>query len=152
MAKYSRSSLPYGAFGAIIAFLTGVLVLVLRSRRWPTYGVRLPASADVITHTPESAIVLPETLPTGLLPAASDDLTLIEGIGTKIAAVLNAAGIHRLEQLANASPEELVRILRAAGNRLSSPTSWPQQAKLAAAAKWDELKALQSTLKAGRAG
>ena len=152
MAKYSRSSLPYGAFSAIIAFLSGVLVLVLRSRRWPTYGVRLPASADVITHTPESAIVLPDTMPTGFLPAAGDDLTILEGIGPKVAGVLNSAGIQRLEQLANTSPEELVRILRAAGNRLSSPTSWPQQAKLAAAAKWDELKALQATLKAGRAG
>ena len=151
MAKVSRSSLPYDAFGVLILFLTGVLALVLRSRRWPTYGVHLPASADVKTHTPESAIVLPETLPTGMLPT-DDDLTLIEGIGLKTAAVLKAAGIHRLQQLASTAPEELIRILRAAGNRLASPTTWPQQAKLAAAAKWDELKTLQATLKAGRGG
>lgn len=149
MAYKSRSSLPYDAFGAIILFLAGVLALVLRSRRWPTYGVHLPASADVKTHTPESAIVLPETLPSGMLPA-TDDLTLIEGIGTKTAAVLNAAGIFRLSQLASTPPEDLVRILRTAGYRVSNPASWPQQAKLAAAAQWDELKVLQTTLKAGR--
>lgn len=151
MAHDSRSDMPYGAFGAIIAFLAGVLALVLRSRRWPTYGVHLPASTDIKTHTPESAIVLPETLPTGLLPAIDDDLTLIEGIGSKTAAVLNSAGIHRLAQLASTPPEDLVRILRAAGYRISNPASWPRQAKLAAAAQWDELKALQAALKAGRA-
>lgn len=150
MAHKTRSSLPYDAFGVVIAFLAGVLVLVLRSRRWPAYGVRLPASTDVKTHTPESAIVLPETLPIGMLPAIDDDLTLIEGIGNKTAAVLKAAGIHRLAQLASTPQVDLVRILRAAGYRISNPASWPQQAKLAAAAQWDELKALQTALKAGR--
>lgn len=152
MAHDSRSDLPYGAFGAIIAFLAGVLALILRSRRWPTYGVRLPASTDVKTHTPPSAIVLPETLPTGLLPTIDDDLTLIEGIGSKTAAVLGAAGVRRLAQLASTPVEDLTRILRAAGNRISNPATWPQQAKLAAAGHWDELKALQTSLKAGRVG
>jgi len=151
LAEDSRSHLPYCAFGAIIAFLAGVLALVLRSRRYPTYGVHLPPVPAAPDHSPERAIVLPDTLPTGTLPAP-DDLTLIEGIGPKVAAVLNAAGIHRLDQLAKSAPEELSAILKAAGNRLSNPGTWPRQAELAAAAKWDDLKAYQATLRGGRAG
>ncbi len=147
----SRSNVPYGAFTALILFLAGVLTLVLRCRRWPTYGVRLPPAPAGTDRTPERAILLPDTLPTGTLPAP-DDLTVIEGIGTKVAGVLKSAGIHRLEQLAKATPDELKRALTAAGNRISNPGSWPEQAKLAAAGQWDALQALQAQLKAGRAG
>ena len=146
----SRSNVHYGAFTALILFLAGVLTLVLRCRRWPTYGVRLPPAPAGTERTPERAILLPDTLPTGTLPAP-DDLTVIEGIGMKVAALLNAAGIHRLEHLAKATPDELKRILSAAGNRISNPASWPEQAKLAAAGQWEALKALQAQLKAGRA-
>jgi hypothetical protein len=33
---------------------------------------------------------------------------------------------------------------------MHDPTTWPAQAKLAAAGKWDELKAMQDNLKGGR--
>lgn len=151
MADDNRSSLPYCAFGAIIAFLAGVLALILRSRRYPAYGVRLPNIPEVTTYAPDSAIILPDTLPSGTLPAP-DDLTVIEGIGLKVQATLNAAGIYRLDQLAKTATDELLRILRAAGNRISDPTTWAEQASMAAAAKWDELKALQAQLKGGRRG
>lgn len=149
MVEDSRSNVPYGAFTALIIFLVGVLALILRSRRWPTYGVHLPPSAVKNDKTPVSAILLPEAMPTGNLPAP-DDLTVIEGIGPRTAAVLKAAGVHRLEQLAKATPDELKRILIAAGNRIANPVTWPEQAKLAAAGKYDELRALQAKLKAGR--
>ncbi|MFA5837664.1 MAG: helix-hairpin-helix domain-containing protein [Bellilinea sp.] len=149
MAEDSRSNVPYGAFTALIIFLAGILALILRSRRWPTYGVHLPPSTVNEDKTPVRAILLPETMPTGTLPAP-DDLTVIEGIGPKIAAVLKAAGIHRLEQLAKAAPDELKRLLTAAGNRIANPATWPEQAKLAAAGKYDALRALQAKLRAGR--
>lgn len=149
MAEDSRSNVPYGAFTALIIFLAGILTLILRSRRWPTYGVHLPPAVVDENKTPVRAILLPETMPTGNLPAP-DDLTVIEGIGPKIAAVLKAAGFHRLEQLAKTTPDELKRVLTAAGNRIANPATWPEQAKLAAAGKYDELRALQAKLKAGR--
>lgn len=149
MAEDSRSNIPYGAFTALIIFLAGILTLILRSRRWPTYGVHLPPAVVDENKTPVRAILLPETMPTGNLPAP-DDLTVIEGIGPKIAAVLKAAGFHRLEQLAKTTPDELKRVLTAAGNRIANPVTWPEQAKLAAAGKYDELRALQAKLKAGR--
>lgn len=82
--------------------------------------------------------------------AVADDLKIIEGIGPKIAAVLNAAGVTRFEQLAAMAPEEITRLLHDGGIRLADPRSWPQQARLAADGKLVELKALQASLLAGR--
>jgi len=79
-----------------------------------------------------------------------DDLEIIEGIGPKIASIMNAAGIYRFEQLANAELDTLQEILRNANIRLANPTTWPQQARIAAEGKFDELLKYQKTLKAGR--
>lgn len=78
------------------------------------------------------------------LPPA-DDLTKIKGIGPKISGWLNEAGITTFEQLAVATPAQITGILHEAGYRRANPTTWPQQAALAAAGKWDELKQLQSS-------
>ena len=82
----------------------------------------------------------------------SDDLTVLEGIGPKVSSLLNAAGIATYAQLAAADPAHLAEVLRAAGLSMMDPATWPQQAALAAAGKWDELKALTSQLKGGRRG
>ena len=82
----------------------------------------------------------------------SSDLTRIEGIGPKIEGLLNDAIIYRFRQLAEADVEDLNEILERAGERyqLANPGTWPQQARLAAEGKWDELAALQDELKGGR--
>lgn len=79
-----------------------------------------------------------------------DDLAKIEGIGPKISGVLKAAGITTFAQLAEAEVERLQEILQDADLRLAKPESWPEQAALAAAGKWDELDRLQEELKGGR--
>jgi predicted flap endonuclease-1-like 5' DNA nuclease len=81
-----------------------------------------------------------------------DDLRVIEGIGPKIADILNSSGILTFAQLADTPVSTLQGILRDAGSRfrIANPTSWPQQARLAAEEKWDELKELQDRLTAGR--
>jgi predicted flap endonuclease-1-like 5' DNA nuclease len=83
-------------------------------------------------------------------PDEQDDLTAVEGIGPKIASVLQAAGITTFAQLAAADIAHLDEILEAANLRLASPETWPQQAKLAADGDWDALKELQDRLKGGR--
>jgi ribosomal protein L30 len=83
-------------------------------------------------------------------PAAADNLTLIEGIGPKIAGVLTAAGITTFAQLASTDVARLTEILQEANLRLANAESWPEQAALAAAGKWDELQALTEQLKGGR--
>ena len=85
--------------------------------------------------------------------AEGDDLKIIEGIGPKIAELLNADGIFTFKDLANAEVDRLKGILDAAGSRyrMHDPTTWPQQSALAADGKMDELKELQANLKGGKA-
>ena len=82
-----------------------------------------------------------------------DDLTLVEGIGPKAAEALTEAGIATFAKLAKAKPEAIKEILEASTSKLShlDPTTWPQQAQLAADGKMDELKKLQDELNGGKA-
>jgi len=84
--------------------------------------------------------------------AAKDDLKAIEGIGPKIEEILNAAGINTFSELENADVEKLKSTLADAGNRYKShnPSTWPKQAGMAAAGKWDELKKWQDELDGGK--
>ncbi|MCC7505618.1 MAG: 50S ribosomal protein L27 [Saprospiraceae bacterium] len=81
-----------------------------------------------------------------------DDLKIVEGVGPKIETLLKEGGINTWEDLANAPVERLKEILDAAGPRyqIHDPSSWPAQAKFAAAGQWDELKEYQEMLIGGR--
>jgi predicted flap endonuclease-1-like 5' DNA nuclease len=87
-----------------------------------------------------------------IAPERPDDLKLLEGIGPKISQLLIDNGILTFRQLAATSIDRLQAILAEAGPnyRLADPTTWPQQAKLAADDAWDELQALQDRLIGGR--
>ena len=78
-----------------------------------------------------------------------DDLKRIEGIGPKISVLLQKVGVKTFAKLAETGSERLRQILREGGLR-ANPTTWPQQASLAAAGDWDALGALQAELKGGR--
>ena len=83
-------------------------------------------------------------------PAISkaDDLSIIEGIGSKIAELLRVNSITTFAQLADTKVETLSTLLKAAGKRFAShkPDNWPHQAVLARDGKWEELKKLQDNL------
>lgn len=81
-----------------------------------------------------------------------DDLRKVEGIGPKIAELFKGAGIGTFAALAATSADRLKEILTEAGPSFAShdPSTWPKQAELAAAGKWDELKAWQDELNGGR--
>jgi predicted flap endonuclease-1-like 5' DNA nuclease len=104
----------------------------------------VPLQSVAVVEAPQPTVA---TAPVAVQP---DDLTLVEGIGPKIKGVLNAAGVVTFADLARADAGELKKILMDAGLRIHNPTSWPEQAALAAAGQWDELKALQGRLSAGR--
>jgi predicted flap endonuclease-1-like 5' DNA nuclease len=85
------------------------------------------------------------------IPAKPDNLTIIEGIGPKISELLAKEGITSFQQLASTSGDRLKAILATDKNmRLADPTTWPEQARLAAEGRKDELAALQSKLRGGR--
>ncbi len=85
--------------------------------------------------------------------ATKDKLTIIEGVGPKIAELLNAEGIMTFADLAKAKMKKLSDILEAAGSRytMHQPDTWPEQAALARDGKMDELKTLQAALDGGKA-
>ena len=79
-----------------------------------------------------------------------DDLSVIDGIGPRVADVLMSAKIKTFSKLASISPEEISKILEAKDSRLlrlTDPTSWPRQARLAGEEDWEGLSALQYSLK-----
>jgi predicted flap endonuclease-1-like 5' DNA nuclease len=80
-----------------------------------------------------------------------DNLQRIEGIGPKISKLLQNAGIMTFSQLAATPVNRLRQILADADlSALADPTTWPEQAKLAAEGDWAGLEALQDELKGGR--
>jgi subtilisin-like proprotein convertase family protein len=81
-----------------------------------------------------------------------DNLKEIEGIGPKIEELLNAAGIHTFEALAATETEAIQLILDGGGPAYNrhDPSTWAQQAQMAANGQWDELRAWQEELDGGR--
>jgi large subunit ribosomal protein L17 len=80
----------------------------------------------------------------------ADDLIALEGIGPKVAKVLNTAGIVSFAELAGANPAEVQKILDAAGLQMMNPEGWIEQARLAAQGDREGLAKLQAELKGGR--
>jgi len=80
-----------------------------------------------------------------------DDLTKIEGIGPKIAEVLRSAGLRTFSDVAEAGSERITEVLAHAGVNLSmhNPGTWPEQARLAGAGDWQQLKQWQDILDGG---
>ena len=95
-----------------------------------------PSTVEVVKDTPVSM--------------EADDLTIIEGIGPKVAEVLGEAGILTFAQLAETNADDIQKILNEAGLNMMDATSWPAQAKLAADDDMDGLKKMQDKLSGGR--
>jgi len=107
------------------------------------------AVADTSAADAKAAAAAAPALPKGV---KQDDLKIIEGVGPKIAGLLAEGGFETWAKVAAATPEALKEILVAAGPRyqMHNPGSWPKQAGLAAAGKWDELNKLQDELDGGK--
>lgn len=130
----------------------------------PAAAVAPIAAAEVVnTATLEAPVItdsvsidfdaaFDETPAKAAKAAKGDDLKKIEGIGPKIAELLIEGGISTFAQLAEAPVERVQEILDAAGPRyrIHDPSTWGKQAELAAAGKWDELKAWQDELNGGK--
>lgn len=138
--------------------LTEVKETVAKVEPTKTKAATKPSHEEVVATAPAQEAPTQEIPPADKVESKStakstkDDLKKIEGIGPKIASILAENGIATFADLAAADPEKIREILVAQGSRyqMHDPTTWPQQAALAAEGKWDELKALQEDLKGGR--
>ena len=81
---------------------------------------------------------------------SADDLTKLEGIGPKVAKVLNGIEIVSFTDLAGAEVAKVQEALDVAGMQYMNPEGWIEQAKLAAASDTEGLAKLQDELKGGR--
>jgi len=85
--------------------------------------------------------------------AMQDDFSHLDGVGPKISAILRSAGVKTFANLAAKEVDDIREILVAENPsllRLSDPTTWPEQAGMAAEGRWENLKALQEGLKERR--
>ncbi len=125
------------------------------AKRTRRAGGRKKASDEsAVKETTETAVAEVAEQPAKAKSSSkkSDDLTKIEGIGPKAAEALQEAGIKTFAKLSKSTAEELQEILEKSEGHFNAqdPHSWPEQAELAAAEKWDELKELQDKLIGGR--
>lgn len=83
----------------------------------------------------------------------ADDLTVVEGIGPKIAELCDGIGITTWAELSVTEVSLLRTMLSDAGPNFArhDPATWPRQAGLLAAGAWDEFVAYTDRLQGGRA-
>lgn len=81
---------------------------------------------------------------------APDDLAILEGIGPRVKEVLGEAGIYTFAALAATDVNRLREILEGANLRFLDPGTWPEQAKLAAEGRMDDLQTFTDQLRGGR--
>lgn len=143
----------------ILKHLKGDKVIVFKKKRRKGYqksnGHRQYLTQIEITSLAGSAKATPkkEAAPKKKAEAKKgDDLTKIEGIGPKVAELFIENGIVSYADLATKSADELKAILTPKGGRYAAmePGTWPDQAKMAAEGKWDELKKWQDELDGGK--
>lgn len=137
----------------IIAFIAGLIIGWRLTKRM--CDARMQEMATAAAAAPSAAMSFASTAPAiEQAPVAvdPDDLTKIEGIGPRIAGLLNDDGIFTYGNLSAESVDRLKGILNAAGSRyqMHDPGSWPEQANLAAKGLWAELEDLQERLDGGK--
>ena len=109
-----------------------------------------PVKEEVKTEAPKVEAKPEAKAPAAKTEAKADDLTKVEGIGPKIAETLTAAGVATFADLSTKKPEEISTII-ADVKGSHTPDTWPEQAKMAAEGKWDELKKWQDEMDGGKA-
>ena len=157
----------------ILKHLKGDKVIVFKKKRRKGYkvknghrqsltqivieGIKASGSVKKAAAPKKEAAPKTETLvsktPKAKASKKGDDLKKIEGVGPKAAEALVAAGVDTFAKLSSTSAEAVKEILDASTSKLShlDPTTWAQQASLAAADKWDDLQKLQDELNGGKA-
>jgi predicted flap endonuclease-1-like 5' DNA nuclease len=133
-------------FGALLGWLASWLLGRMLGKG--TTEVVTAAAAPVRTS---DGIDYAAARAAGYLISGPDNLEIIEGIGPKIAHLMRSNGVVTFARLAGMSIPALQAILDKGGTRFSvaNPQTWAEQAALAAANRWADLRRLQDELDAG---
>jgi predicted flap endonuclease-1-like 5' DNA nuclease len=116
----------------MVVFSTLVLIWCLINQRKkeqkepPQLKIDIDAGGKI---QPSTATTHPEVNVVQEKNQEPDDLTQISGIGPKISAILQDAGITNYAQIAGADEDEIRQILSEVGLRMGDPESWIQQAQ-----------------------
>jgi len=129
---------PNTSLSWLVWVALGFFVLMILIGWWVSRKKGEQAEVPVEAH----AVPMPEK--------SADDLKVLEGIGPKVARILNDAGINSFADLANADAAEVDKVLDANGLQMMDSAGWIEQAKLAAAGDMEGLAKLQDELKGGR--
>ena len=146
---FSWMSAEDAANGGIPWWVWVILILILLVILWFWFGREEEETPEV--ETPAEAVPSKvSTLSEAVETVTPDDLKKIEGIGPKVASLLNQAGIMTFQQMVDAGAEKLETILDQASLQMIDADTWPEQARLAAAGDWEGLQKLQDELKGGK--
>lgn len=132
--------------GGIPWWVWVILIIILLVLLWFWFGREEEEGEKDATRMGEAPQIAAEPV----APVELDDLKKIEGIGPKVAGILNQAGITTFQQMVDAGAEKLEALLDEAGLQMINADTWPEQARLAAAGDWESLVKLQEELKGGK--
>lgn len=132
-------------FGALLGWLASWLLGKLFAKETEV----APAMAAAVR--PTDGIDYAAARAAGYVLTGPENLEIIEGIGPSIAHLLRSSGVGTFSKLAAMTVPALQAILDKGGPRfrLADPQTWAEQAALAVANRWADLRRLQDALDAG---
>ena len=119
----------------------------------PAFSELVKLAQEGLKHKASAPKAAPKAVgKTQAAASGMDDLKLIEGVGPKIEKLLIAQGITTFAKVAATSAARIKDILAAGGPQFKQwdPTTWPEQAALAAKGEWEAFNKLKAELDGGR--
>lgn len=154
--RFSSSLLSSIVSFFLVASIVGLVIALVAGSKQRLPRPVLPRKSTVIVQprAAEPNVVVAKSsknISTVKVSKSVDDLSKIEGIGPAIKRLLSRAGIKTFKQLSVTKVADLRAILANGGEKyvLHNPSTWPRQARLAAAGKWIDLGKLQDKLDGG---
>lgn len=134
-------------FGALLGWLASWLASKMFAKE-TTVAAVAPVATPVRTS---DGIDYSAARAAGYILTGPENLEIIEGIGPSIAHLLRSSGVGTFARLAGMTLPDLQAILNKGGARfrMANPQTWAEQAALAAANRWADLRRLQDELDAG---
>ena len=138
-------------FGALLGWLASWLLGKLIGKGPTEVARAVPAPVTAPAPRATDGIDYAAARAAGFVVSGVDNLEVIEGIGPAIANLLRNNGVKSFAALAAMARPSIQAILNKGGSRfqVANPETWAEQAALAAANRWADLRRLQDELDAG---